>query len=104
MMPAPHEGGAGGIALGGAWEATAATLLMCLRASLAKVVLRAAGTTVVPYKKQQYRHYSILAAGLIFLAMTILTALLGPIAGWLAARISTTPVMVTGLLVAAAGS
>lgn len=53
---------------------------------------------------QQYRHYSILAAGLIFLPMTILMALLGPIAGRLSARFSTTPVMVAGLLVAAAGS
>jgi EmrB/QacA subfamily drug resistance transporter len=53
---------------------------------------------------QQYRHYSILAAGLIFLPMTILMALLGPIAGRVSARLSTTPVMVAGLLVAAAGS
>jgi EmrB/QacA subfamily drug resistance transporter len=53
---------------------------------------------------QQYKHYSTLAAGLAFLPMTILMALLGPIAGRLSARFSTTPVMVAGLLVAAAGS
>jgi EmrB/QacA subfamily drug resistance transporter len=53
---------------------------------------------------QQYRHYSTLAAGLAFLPMTILMALLGPIAGRLSARFSTTPVMVGGLLLAAAGS
>jgi MFS transporter, DHA2 family, methylenomycin A resistance protein len=53
---------------------------------------------------QQYRHYSTLAAGLTFLPMTILMALLGPIAGRLSARFSTTSVMVAGLLVAAAGS
>jgi len=53
---------------------------------------------------QQYKHYSALAAGLSFLPMTILMALLGPVAGRLSARFSTTPVMVTGLLVAAAGS
>jgi MFS transporter, DHA2 family, methylenomycin A resistance protein len=53
---------------------------------------------------QQYKHYSTLDAGLMFLPMTILMALLGPIAGRLSARFSTTPVMVAGLLVAAAGS
>jgi EmrB/QacA subfamily drug resistance transporter len=53
---------------------------------------------------QQYKHYSTLAAGLTFLPMTILMALLGPVAGRLSARFSTTPVMVAGLLVAAAGS
>jgi EmrB/QacA subfamily drug resistance transporter len=53
---------------------------------------------------QQYKHYSTLAAGLTFLPMTILMALLGPTAGRLSARFSTTPVMVAGLLVAAAGS
>ncbi|HUC27560.1 MAG TPA: MFS transporter [Streptosporangiaceae bacterium] len=53
---------------------------------------------------QQYKHYSTLAAGLMFLPMTILMALLGPIAGRLSARFSTTPVLVAGLLVAAAGS
>ena len=53
---------------------------------------------------QQYKHYSTLAAGLTFLPMTILMALLGPIAGRLSARYSTTSVMVAGLLVAAAGS
>jgi MFS transporter, DHA2 family, methylenomycin A resistance protein len=53
---------------------------------------------------QQYRHYSTLAAGLAFLPMTILMALLGPVAGRLSARFGTMPVMVTGLLVAAAGS
>ncbi len=53
---------------------------------------------------QQYKHYSTLAAGLTFLPMTILMALLGPIAGRLSARFSTTPVMAAGLLVAAAGS
>jgi MFS transporter, DHA2 family, methylenomycin A resistance protein len=53
---------------------------------------------------QQYQHYSTLAAGLTFLPMTILMALLGPIAGRLSARFSTTPVIVAGLLVAAAGS
>jgi EmrB/QacA subfamily drug resistance transporter len=53
---------------------------------------------------QQYKHYSTLGAGLAFLPMTILMALLGPVAGRLSARFSTTPVMVAGLLVAAAGS
>jgi EmrB/QacA subfamily drug resistance transporter len=53
---------------------------------------------------QQYRHYSTLVAGLSFLPMTILMALIGPVAGRLSARFSTTPVMVAGLLVAAAGS
>jgi EmrB/QacA subfamily drug resistance transporter len=53
---------------------------------------------------QQYKHYSTLAAGLTFLPMTILMALLGPVAGRLSARFSTTPVIVAGLLVAAAGS
>lgn len=53
---------------------------------------------------QQYKHYSTLAVGLMFLPMTILMALLGPIAGRLSARFSTAPVMVTGLTVAAAGS
>ena len=53
---------------------------------------------------QQYKDYSTLAAGLTFLPMTILMALLGPVAGRLSARFSTTPVMVAGLLVAAAGS
>jgi MFS transporter, DHA2 family, methylenomycin A resistance protein len=53
---------------------------------------------------QQYRHYSTLFAGLAFLPMTILMALLGPVAGRLSARFSTTPVMVAGLLVAGAGS
>jgi MFS family permease len=53
---------------------------------------------------QQYRHHSALATGLTFLPMTILMALLGPVAGRLSARFSTTPVMVAGLLVAAAGS
>jgi EmrB/QacA subfamily drug resistance transporter len=53
---------------------------------------------------QQYKHYSTLAAGLAFLPMTILMALLGPVAGRLSARFSTTPVMVAGLLLAAAGS
>ena len=45
---------------------------------------------------QQYKHYSTLAAGLTFLPMTILMALLGPVAGWLSARFSTTPVLVAG--------
>ena len=53
---------------------------------------------------QQFKHYSTLAAGLTFLPMTILMALLGPVAGRLSARFSTTPVIVAGLLVAAAGS
>jgi EmrB/QacA subfamily drug resistance transporter len=53
---------------------------------------------------QQYKHYSTLAAGLAFLPMTILMALLGPVAGRLSARFSTTPVMLAGLLLAAAGS
>jgi hypothetical protein len=53
---------------------------------------------------QQYKHYSTLAAGLSFLPMTILMAVLGPIAGRLSARFSTAPVMVAGLVVAAAGS
>jgi len=53
---------------------------------------------------QQYKHYSTLAAGLAFLPMTILMALLGPVAGRLSARFATSPVMVAGLIVAAAGS
>jgi EmrB/QacA subfamily drug resistance transporter len=53
---------------------------------------------------QQYKHYSTLAAGLSFLPMTILMAVLGPVAGRLSARFSTKPVMVAGLLVAAAGA
>jgi len=53
---------------------------------------------------QQYKHYSTLAAGLTYLPMTILMALLGPVAGRLSARFGTTPAMVAGLLVAAAGS
>ena len=53
---------------------------------------------------QQYDHYSTLAAGLAFLPMTILMAVLGPVAGRLSARFSTTPVMVAGLLLAAAGA
>jgi EmrB/QacA subfamily drug resistance transporter len=53
---------------------------------------------------QQYKHYSTLAAGLTFLPMTLLMALLGPVAGRLSARFATTPVMVAGLLVAATGS
>jgi EmrB/QacA subfamily drug resistance transporter len=53
---------------------------------------------------QQYKHYSTLAAGLTYLPMTILMALLGPVAGRLSARLGTTPVMVAGLLLAGAGS
>ena len=53
---------------------------------------------------QQYQHYSTLGAGLAFLPMTILMAVLGPVAGRLSARFSTTPVMVAGLLLAAAGA
>ncbi|HEX6525844.1 MAG TPA: MFS transporter [Streptosporangiaceae bacterium] len=53
---------------------------------------------------QQFKHYSTLAVGLTYLPMTILMALLGPIAGRLSARFGTKPVMVAGLLVAAAGS
>jgi len=53
---------------------------------------------------QQYAHYSTLGAGLAFLPMTVLMAVLGPVAGQLSARWSTTPVMVAGLLVAAAGA
>jgi MFS transporter, DHA2 family, methylenomycin A resistance protein len=53
---------------------------------------------------QQYKHYSTLAAGLTYLPMTILMALLGPIAGRLSARFGTTLAMVAGLLLAAAGS
>jgi EmrB/QacA subfamily drug resistance transporter len=53
---------------------------------------------------QQYKHYSTLAAGLSYLPMTILMALLGPVAGRLSARFGTTPVMVAGLLLAGAGS
>jgi MFS family permease len=44
------------------------------------------------------------APGLAFLPMTILMALLGPVAGRLSARFSVTSVMVAGLLLAAAGS
>jgi EmrB/QacA subfamily drug resistance transporter len=53
---------------------------------------------------QQYKHYSTLAAGLTYLPMTILMALLGPVAGRLSARFGTTSIMVAGLLAAAAGS
>ena len=53
---------------------------------------------------QQYRDYSTLGAGLAFLPMTVLMAVLGPVAGRLSARWSTTPVMVAGLGLAAAGS
>ena len=53
---------------------------------------------------QQYAHYSTLGTGLAFLPMTILMAVLGPVAGRLSARFSTTPVMVAGLLVAAGGA
>jgi len=53
---------------------------------------------------QQYHHYSTLAAGLAFLPMTILMAVLGPVAGRLSARFSTNPVMIAGLLIAAAGA
>ena len=53
---------------------------------------------------QQYGHYSTLAAGLTFLPMTVLMAVFGPVAGRLTARFTATPVMVAGLLVAAAGS
>jgi MFS transporter, DHA2 family, methylenomycin A resistance protein len=53
---------------------------------------------------EQYGHYSTLGAGLAFLPMTILMAVLGPVAGRLSARFSTTPVMVAGLLLAAAGA
>jgi DHA2 family methylenomycin A resistance protein-like MFS transporter len=47
---------------------------------------------------QQYRHYSTLGAGLAFLPMTVLMAVLGPVAGRLSARWSPMRVM------AAAGS
>jgi MFS transporter, DHA2 family, methylenomycin A resistance protein len=53
---------------------------------------------------QQYKHYSTLAAGLTYLPMTILMALLGPVAGRVSARFGTIPAMVAGLLLAAAGS
>ena len=53
---------------------------------------------------QQDQGYSTLAAGLAFLPMTILMAALGPVAGRLSARFSTAPVMVAGLLLAAAGA
>ena len=53
---------------------------------------------------QQYRHYSTLGAGLAFLPMTILMAMLGPVAGRLSARFSPAPVIVTGLLLAAGGA
>ena len=53
---------------------------------------------------QQYRHYSTLGAGLAFLPMTVLMAVLGPIAGRLPARFTPVRVMVAGLGLAAAGS
>jgi EmrB/QacA subfamily drug resistance transporter len=53
---------------------------------------------------QQYHRYSTLGAGLAFLPMTVLMAVLGPVAGRLSARFSTAPVMVAGLLAAAAGA
>jgi EmrB/QacA subfamily drug resistance transporter len=52
---------------------------------------------------QQYRHYSTLMAGLIFLPLTVPMVLVGPVAGRLSARFTATSVMVAGLLVAAAG-
>jgi MFS transporter, DHA2 family, methylenomycin A resistance protein len=53
---------------------------------------------------QQYRHYSTLDAGLAFLPMTVLMAVLGPVAGRLSARFTPVRVMVAGLGLAAAGS
>jgi MFS family permease len=53
---------------------------------------------------QQCRHYSTLGAGLAFLPMTVLMAVLGPVAGRLSARFTPVRVMVAGLVLAAAGS
>lgn len=52
---------------------------------------------------QDGRGYSALAAGLSFLPLTLLVAVLGPVAGRLTGRFGTAPVMVGGLLVAAVG-
>lgn len=53
---------------------------------------------------QQYRNFSPLEAGLSFLPMTIVMALVGPVTGRLSARFTTTSLTVAGLLVAAVGS
>jgi EmrB/QacA subfamily drug resistance transporter len=52
---------------------------------------------------QREQHYSPLVTGLVFLPMTIFMALLAPVAGRLAARVGTAPVMTVGLVVAAVG-
>ena len=52
---------------------------------------------------QQEQHYSPLATGLAFLPMTIFMALLAPVAGRLAARFGSAPVMVAGQVVAGVG-
>lgn len=49
---------------------------------------------------QQYRNFSPLEAGLSFLPMTIVMALVGPVTGRLSARFTTTSLTVAGLLVA----
>jgi EmrB/QacA subfamily drug resistance transporter len=53
---------------------------------------------------QQFRGYSALSAGLLFLPMMVLTGVVGPIAGWLAARWTTSRVLVLGLVLGALGS
>jgi EmrB/QacA subfamily drug resistance transporter len=53
---------------------------------------------------QQLRGYSALSTGLLFLPMMVLTGVVGPIAGWLAARWNTSRVLVLGLGLGALGS
>ncbi|MFG2789614.1 MFS transporter [Streptomyces sp. NPDC048419] len=53
---------------------------------------------------QDERGYSVLAAGLAFLPMTLVMALVAPVTGRLMARYGAAPVMIAGLLVTAAGS
>lgn len=53
---------------------------------------------------QQYRGHSAWSTGLLFLPMMVLTGVVGPIAGWLAARWTTSRVLVLGLGLGALGS
>lgn len=53
---------------------------------------------------QQFRGYSALSTGLLFLPMMALIGVVGPIAGWLAARWTTSRVLVLGLGLGSLGS
>ncbi len=53
---------------------------------------------------QQYRGLSAIVAGLAFLPMTVLMAVLAPIAGRLSGRYGTRPVLLAGLVVTAVGA